>query len=97
MVRRAASRRSLRDVGAIAGPIVELDLRTLYLNDLEFFGATVYEPGVFADLVGYISRGEVEPVVGDEFPLEQIAEAQSAFGRKDHVGAIVLTVADLHA
>ena len=47
--------------GAIAGPLVQLDLRTLYLNDLELYGATVFVPQVFADLVGYIERGEVPP------------------------------------
>ena len=78
--------------GAIAGPIVELDLRTVYLNDLELFGATVFEPQVFADLVGYVDRGEVRPVVGATYPLEQIHEAQTAFERKDHVGAIVITL-----
>lgn len=30
--------------GAITAPIVDLDLRTLYLNDLELCGATVFEP-----------------------------------------------------
>ena len=78
--------------GAIAGPVVELDLRTLYLNDLELYGATVYEPQVFADLVAYVERGEVRPVVGGTFPLERIHEAQAEFGRKAHVGNLVITV-----
>jgi NADPH:quinone reductase-like Zn-dependent oxidoreductase len=34
-------------VGAIAGPVVELDLRTLYLKDLSLFGCTVLGPEVF--------------------------------------------------
>ena len=34
--------------GAIAGPVVELDLRTLYLKDLSFFGCTFQEGGVCA-------------------------------------------------
>lgn len=46
--------------GAIAGPIVEMDIRTFYLRDLTFTGATVVPPGVFSDLVRYIERGEVE-------------------------------------
>ena len=46
-------------IGAIAGPIVEFDLRTFYLRDLTFMGATIVPPGVFADLVGYIERGEI--------------------------------------
>lgn len=78
--------------GAIAGPLVELDLRTLYLNDLEFYGATVFAPKVFADLVAIIERGDVKPVVGGTYPLEQIDQAQEAFTRKDHTGALVITM-----
>jgi NADPH:quinone reductase-like Zn-dependent oxidoreductase len=78
--------------GAIAGPIVDLDLRTLYLNDLEFHGTTVYEPAVFTDLVNIIERGDVQPVVGAVYALEQIHQAQEAFQRKQHVGSMVLTI-----
>lgn len=78
--------------GAIAGPIVDLDLRTLYLKDLQLHGATVYAPQVFADLVGYISRGEVRPVVGGTYPLEEIHAAQQAFASKRHVGSLVITI-----
>jgi NADPH:quinone reductase-like Zn-dependent oxidoreductase len=79
--------------GAIAGPIVELDLRTMYLNDLELIGATVYEPEVFADLVALVDEGRIRPPVAATFPLEHIGAAQEAFGRKEHVGAIVITIA----
>jgi NADPH:quinone reductase-like Zn-dependent oxidoreductase len=80
--------------GAIAGPMVELDLRTLYLNDLELIGATVFGPEVFADLVGLVNAGQVRPLVAGTFPLEQIHAAQDAFGRKSHVGNIVITIDD---
>jgi NADPH:quinone reductase-like Zn-dependent oxidoreductase len=78
--------------GAIAGPIVELDLRTLYLKDLVLHGCTVLEPGVFASLVRYIAQGEIRPVVAATYPLEQIAAAQMHFLKKRHVGKIVLTL-----
>ncbi len=78
--------------GAIGGPIVQLDLRTLYLNDLEFYGATIYEPGIFADIVGYIERGEIRPILGGTYPLEEIHAAQEAFGRKEHIGNLVITL-----
>ena len=76
--------------GAIAGPVVELDLRTMYLHDLELYGATVFEPQVFADLVGYIERGEIAPVVAATYPLEEIVAAQERFLAKDFVGKLVL-------
>ena len=79
--------------GAIAGPVVELDLRVLYLNDLELFGATVFGPGVFADLVGHIERGEVRPVLAGTYPLDRIHDAEAAFARKHHVGSFVISLA----
>ncbi|MBX9665663.1 alcohol dehydrogenase family protein [Novosphingobium sp.] len=76
--------------GAISGPIAELDLRTLYLKDLTLYGCTILEPQVFPNLVGYIERGEIRPVVAGTYPLSQIVEAQRAFLTKQHVGKIVL-------
>ena len=78
--------------GAIAGPIVELDMRTLYLKDLRFFGCTVLEPEVFGNLVNRIERKEIAPLVAETYPLQDIAAAQSAFGEKRYVGKIVLEV-----
>jgi len=76
--------------GAIAGPVVELDLRTLYLDDLSLFGATVFPPGLFADLVGYIERGEIRPLLAGTYPLAEIHDAQEAFTMKQHLGNLVL-------
>lgn len=78
--------------GAIAGPIVELDVRTLYLKDLSFFGCTVLDPEVFASLVRRIEQGAIRPVVAETFALRDIAEAQTAFEAKGHIGKIVLEV-----
>ncbi|SEW47446.1 NADPH:quinone reductase [Cognatiyoonia koreensis] len=78
--------------GAIGGPLVELDVRTLYLKDLSFFGCTVLEPEVFSNLIGRIERSEIKPLVAEVFPLEEIHAAQSAFGEKGHTGKIVLKV-----
>ena len=76
--------------GAISGPIVNLDLRTLYLKDLRLIGCTVLEPEVFPNLVGYVERGEINPLVAATFPLSDIVIAQQAFLAKKHVGKIVL-------
>lgn len=76
--------------GAIAGPIVAFDLRDFYLKDLQFFGATVIPKGVFDNLVGYIERGEIRPLVDAQYPLEELREAQFSFLSKKHVGKIVV-------
>jgi len=78
--------------GAIAGPIVSLDLRTLYLRDLTFTGSTVLPPQIFNDLVGYIERGEVRPLLAATYPLAKLHQAQTAFIAKKHTGNIVVTL-----
>jgi NADPH:quinone reductase-like Zn-dependent oxidoreductase len=76
--------------GAIAGPIVQLDLRTLYLKDLELWGATVMPREVFVNLVKLIEQGKLRPLLAGTFPLEEIREAQTRFLEKRHVGNFVL-------
>jgi NADPH:quinone reductase-like Zn-dependent oxidoreductase len=76
--------------GAIAGPIVELDLRTFYLRDLTFTGSTVVPPHVFGDLVEYIESGEIRPLLAATYPLKELRAAQTAFLEKRHVGNIVV-------
>ena len=76
--------------GAIAGPLVELDVRTLYLKDLTLLGCTVQEDAVFENLVSYIERGEIRPLVAKTFPLSEIRRAQEEFLAKTFVGKLVL-------
>jgi NADPH:quinone reductase-like Zn-dependent oxidoreductase len=76
--------------GAVAGPIVPLDVRTLYLKDLSFFGCTVLEPEVFANLIGIIERGEIRPTVAGAYGLEDIVKAQQDFLAKKFTGKLVL-------
>ena len=77
--------------GAIAGPMVELDLRTFYLRDLTFTGSTIIAPAVTQNLVGYIERGEIKPALAARYPLRELHAAQAAFIAKKHTGNIVVT------
>jgi NADPH:quinone reductase-like Zn-dependent oxidoreductase len=61
-------------------------------RDGGFADYTVVPPGLFADLVGYIERGEILPLVAKTYPLHQIRQAQEAFIAKRHVGNIVILV-----
>ncbi|WP_146592087.1 alcohol dehydrogenase family protein [Puniceibacterium confluentis] len=79
--------------GAIAGPIVELDLRTLYLKDLTLIGSTRQDPEVFTDLVGYIERGEIRPILAENYALRDLRDAQEAFLKKFHMGKIGIEIA----
>ena len=76
--------------GAIGGPRVELDVRTLYLKDLTLFGCTFQEVDVFRNLVSYIERGDIRPLVARTFPLSEIGRAQEEFLAKAFTGKLVL-------
>ena len=80
--------------GAIGGSLVELDVRTLYLKDLSFFGCTILDSQVFPNLIQAIERESIRPLVAQTFPLSQIVEAQKTFLAKKHIGKIVLTLSD---
>jgi NADPH:quinone reductase-like Zn-dependent oxidoreductase len=76
--------------GAIAGPLVTLDMRDFYLNDLTLIGCTAWDEPVFPNLVSYVERGEIRPLLAKTFPLSRIADAQREFLEKRHVGNFVL-------
>ncbi len=77
--------------GAIAGPIVDFDVRNLYLKDQAFYGTTYREDAISEKLVEYIENGEISPpIVSRTYPLRDIVEAQEDFVAKTHVGKLVL-------
>ncbi|MCY4364235.1 MAG: zinc-binding dehydrogenase [Gammaproteobacteria bacterium] len=76
--------------GAIAGPVVDLDLRTIYLNELTLFGATAFSHDEFLSLVAYIENEKIKPVIAKTYPLEEIHLAQKDFMDKKFFGKLVL-------
>ena len=76
--------------GATAGPIVEADLRTIYLNDLTIFGCTYTPRETFAELVELINGGRVRPLISKTYDLADIHRAQADFQAKTHPGKLVL-------
>ncbi len=76
--------------GAIAGPMVALDLRTLYLRDLTFTGSTVVAPEIMPAVVRYIEAGEIRPALAATYGLAELRAAQAAFIAKKHSGNIVV-------
>ncbi|MEO0625276.1 MAG: alcohol dehydrogenase family protein [Pseudomonadota bacterium] len=76
--------------GAIAGPIVHLDMRDMYLKDITLIGCTAWDAAVFPNLISYIGRNEIRPLLAKTFPLKEIAAAQEEFMAKKHIGNFVL-------
>ena len=76
--------------GAIGGPMVEADLRRIYLRDITIHGCTYQPREVFGRLVDMINKGALRPRIAATFPLWEIARAQVEFQEKSHAGKLVL-------
>ncbi|WP_170467985.1 alcohol dehydrogenase family protein [Ruegeria arenilitoris] len=76
--------------GAIAGPIVEADLRDIYLRDITIHGCTHQAFDVFGRLVEMMNTGRIKPLVSKTYPLRDIAKAQEDFQSKALPGKLVL-------
>lgn len=76
--------------GAIAGAVVEADLRDIYLRDITLHGCTFQPSETFRRLVDLINAGSVRPLVSATYPLRDIARAQEDFLSKRYPGKLVL-------
>ncbi|MFO7778561.1 MAG: zinc-binding dehydrogenase [Nitriliruptoraceae bacterium] len=76
--------------GAVADPVVPLDLRTLYLQRRRLIGSTMHTPAQFRRLLDDARHGRIEPKVARTYPLTEIHTAQADFAEGDHVGKLVL-------
>jgi len=76
--------------GAIAGPITTIDMRDFYLKDLTLIGCTAWDESIFSNLIDYIEKGEIRPLVAKTYELKDIATAQQEFLKKEHFGNFVL-------
>ena len=78
--------------GAVAGPVVSVDLRQLYLAQRRIVGSTLHTRRQFERLVDLANTGTVDPVIAARFPLADVREAQRYFLDKSETGKVILDV-----
>ncbi len=78
--------------GAVAGPVVSVDLRQLYLRQRRIIGSTMHTQRQFERLVDLANSGAVDPLIAARFPLADMAEAQNYFLKKSEMGKVVVEV-----
>lgn len=76
--------------GAIAGAVVTVDLRQVYLDQRRIIGSTMHTPASFARLVELARTGSIRPHIADTYPLDGLHRAQQAFAAKSFVGKLVI-------
>ena len=78
--------------GAMGGPMVEIDMRRIYLKNLELHGATQGTRRDFAAVRDYALSGKIKPLVAGTFALDGLGRAQEEFKKKKFVGKLVIEV-----
>jgi NADPH:quinone reductase-like Zn-dependent oxidoreductase len=76
--------------GAIAGPVVPFDLRTLYIKHLELHGSSQGSRRAFDRVIELIEQGRLKPVVARTYRLSELHEAQRDFLEKAFFGKLVV-------
>ena len=77
-------------VGATAGPLVELDVRTLFWRQGSIRGSTMAGPSEFSEVLGHLASGRLRPVIDSVHPFERAQEALARFDAPDLFGKIVV-------
>lgn len=81
--------------GGTTGPQLSFDVRHLFIKHQRIVGSTMGDVGDFQALLrlmGPASSGGLWPVVGQVFPMEEIAQAHAALESRSLVGKVVLRV-----
>jgi NADPH:quinone reductase-like Zn-dependent oxidoreductase len=79
-------------IGATAGPLVELDVRTLFWRQASIRGSTMSSPSEFAEVLGHLANGRLRPVVDSVVPFDRAADAFRRFEARDLFGKVVVSV-----
>lgn len=79
-------------IGATAGPLAEIDLRTLFWRQASIRGSTMADSREFDEVLDHLAAGRLRPIVDSERPLAQAADAFRRFDAPDLFGKIVVSI-----
>jgi NADPH:quinone reductase-like Zn-dependent oxidoreductase len=78
--------------GATAGPMTELDLRTLWRKQISLSGSTMASDEEFRQVMGLLADGKLRPVVDRVHPLREMQAAVERLESGSQFGKIVFEV-----
>lgn len=76
--------------GATSGPDPDIDIRSVYQHHRQILGAPMGNRQDFQNVLTWIARGEVEPVIDRVFSLDDIAEAHRLIEDRKVFGKVVV-------
>src|SRR5699024_620376 len=83
---------SIVDIGATAGDEVRLNLREFFYGQYHLLGTTMGSREELKDMLSFIVKHKIKPVVGHTFPFEEISEAFDLLEVNKQFGKIAVTL-----
>jgi NADPH:quinone reductase-like Zn-dependent oxidoreductase len=78
--------------GAMGGPTVQIDMRRIYLKNLEIYGASQGTRRDFRAVRDFAISGAIKPLLANKYSLPDLGRAQEEFKKKSFVGKLVVEV-----
>ena len=79
-------------IGATAGPLVEIDVRTLFWRQASIRGSTMANAAEFDRVLDHLAAGRLVPVIDRELPFDRAADAFARFDDPGLFGKVVVTL-----
>jgi NADPH:quinone reductase-like Zn-dependent oxidoreductase len=80
--------------GATAGPRPQTDLQRIFWHQLTVFGSTMGNRREFGEMLNFVRRRALKPVIDQVFPLAEGPKAMARLEEGQQFGKIVLTVGE---
>ena len=79
-------------IGATGGPVVEIDVRTLFWRQASIRGSTMASAAEFDRVLDHIAAGRLAPVIDGEYPFDRAAAAFARMEAPALFGKVVVAV-----
>ncbi len=77
--------------GATLGNPTSLDARRVFWNQIRLIGSTMGSDQDFSDMIAFVEKNSLKPIVDEVFPLEKAAEAFDRMKAGKQLGKLVLS------
>lgn len=78
--------------GATTGDQPPADLRRIFIRQLQILGSTLGDLDEFGDLLGFVARTGLKPVIDSEYPLDQVHAALNRLESGTQFGKVALRI-----
>lgn len=80
--------------GGTRGGIDNLSPQRIFWKQLDILGSTMGSPEDFSDMLAFVSRHKIKPIISHVFPLSEVNEAMAVIAAGEQFGKVCLEIPD---